>query len=78
MGWRLAEARARPMSRADIRRARRDSLAAGIARVARILERDRWPTGLDVTPRERIGLQRTLQAMREDLRQAPSIADDDA
>jgi uncharacterized protein YeaC (DUF1315 family) len=43
------------------------SVQATADRIARILEVGRWPTGRELTARERVLLERTLESCRERL-----------
>jgi hypothetical protein len=52
----------------ETRKAWRTTRLDAIARIEGILERGTWPTGRELTDRERLGLRRTLDAIRDELR----------
>jgi hypothetical protein len=51
---------------------RREYRLKAIARIEEMLDRGCWPTGRDLTDRERVGLRRTLDALRDELRRLAS------
>jgi hypothetical protein len=50
------------------REIRRRSRLLDVERIELMLERGTWPTGRELTDRERLGLRRTIDALRDEIR----------